>query len=129
MASKKTKAEEPQVENLQQQVEGEVQTPTEQQEQTPINEEKVENPTDTQGVDQTAGEEKKETAKKPAKAKGDEKEVIVEGKDIPENVKNILQCFTGEEKLYVDAIGGVFTYGTKPSERGSAILYRNPFFK
>lgn len=117
------------MENLQQQIEGEAQTSTKQQEPTPTNEETAENPADVQEAEQAAGEEKKGTAKKSVKTNGEEKEVIVEGKDIPESVKNILQCFTGEEKLYVDAIGGVFTYGTKPSERGAAILYRNPFFK
>ena len=49
--------------------------------------------------------------------------------DIPEHVKSVLKAFPNYRELYIGKAGEVFTKGTKPSDRGTAILYRNPYFK
>lgn len=76
-----------------------------------------------QNTEESAKEEKAD------EKKGETKEKAVQGKDIPANVDKILKCFPNEKELYVDARGGVFVPGTKLSEKESAILYRNPYFK
>ena len=48
--------------------------------------------------------------------------------DIPDNVLRILKLFRNMSELYVSKSGSVFTPDTKPSLRGNAILYKNPFY-
>lgn len=49
--------------------------------------------------------------------------------DIPENVLHVLKAFCNYPELYVNKCGGAFMADTKPSIRGNAILYKNPFYK
>lgn len=48
--------------------------------------------------------------------------------EIPDNVKGILKAFNNQPELYVSTTGRVFSPGAKPSLRGNAILYKNPFY-
>ncbi len=48
--------------------------------------------------------------------------------EIPDNVKGILKSFNNYPELYVSAMGRVFSTDAKPSLRGNAILYKNPFY-
>jgi leucyl aminopeptidase (aminopeptidase T) len=48
--------------------------------------------------------------------------------EIPANVQRILKAFNNMPELYVSSTGRVFTPGAKPSLRGNAILYKNPFY-
>lgn len=41
----------------------------------------------------------------------------------------VLKSFPTNESLYVDKHGGAFTTDTPKSIRGSAVLYKNPFYK
>lgn len=130
MARKKTEVEAPQVENpTEEQIEDAVQTTIEdgnaQQEGDGIVEQPAEEPVDQSGEAEKEADAKDETTVESEVA---ETQATVEGDEIPGHIQRILKSFPGYEKLYVDAAGGVFTEGTKPSERGAAILYRNPFF-
>lgn len=49
-------------------------------------------------------------------------------KDIPANVQSILKAFYNMPELYVSTTGRVFSPSAKPSLRGNAILYKNPFY-
>ena len=48
--------------------------------------------------------------------------------EIPANVQRILKAFNNMPELYVSSTGRVFSPGAKPSLRGNAILYKNPFY-
>lgn len=41
----------------------------------------------------------------------------------------VLKSFPTNESLYVDKHGGAYTVDTPESIRGSAVLYKNPFYK
>ena len=86
--------------------------------------ETVEEPTNEEEAP-AAAKEKKQTAKKDKKVEA----VQVPESDIPEHVKSVLKAFHNYRELYIGKAGEVFTKGTKPSDRGTAILYRNPYFK
>ena len=86
--------------------------------------ETVEEPTNEEEAP-AAAKEKKQTAKKDKKVEA----VQVPESDIPEHVKSVLKAFPNYRELYIGKSGEVFTKGTKPSDRGTAILYRNPYFK
>lgn len=49
--------------------------------------------------------------------------------ELPDNIQRILKLYHNMPKLYIDKFGGVFTPDTKPSIRGNAVLYKNPFYK
>lgn len=49
--------------------------------------------------------------------------------ELPDNIQRILKLYRNMPELYVDKFGGVFTVDTKPSIRGHAVLYKNPFYK
>lgn len=49
--------------------------------------------------------------------------------EIPDNIQRILKIHRNMPELYIDKFGGVFTVDTKPSIRGNAVLYKNPFYK
>ena len=86
--------------------------------------ETVEEPTNEEEAP-AAAKEKKQTAKKDKKVEA----VQVPESYIPEHVKSVLKAFPNYRELYIGKAGEVFTKGTKPSDRGTAILYRNPYFK
>lgn len=48
---------------------------------------------------------------------------------LPENIQKVLQAFSDIPEMYINSVGRVFTKGSKPSLRGNAILYKNPFYK
>jgi hypothetical protein len=56
-----------------------------------------------------------------------------ETKPVPENlppfIEAILKTFPSYESLYVDAQGGIYAPCTHSSVRGSATLYKNPYYK
>lgn len=56
-------------------------------------------------------------------------ETVAEIDELPDYAKRVLKLFDNEPYLYVSSKGGAFKPGTKPSERGEAILYKNPFYK
>ncbi len=56
-------------------------------------------------------------------------ETIAEIDELPDYAKRVLKLFDNEPYLYISSKGGAFTPDTKPSERGEAILYKNPFYK
>ena len=86
-------------------------------------EEAVEQPTDenSEEVTEVKDEEPVAKATKPKKAAAAEPE-------IPANVQRILKAFNNMPELYVTSTGRVFSPGAKPSLRGNAILYKNPFY-
>lgn len=49
--------------------------------------------------------------------------------ELPDNIQRILKLYHNMSELYIDKFGGVFTPDTKPSIRGNAALYKNPFYK
>ena len=69
-----------------------------------------------------------EDIKQDAPKEDGKKTQAVETQDIPENVKRILVTFRNMPELYVSKSGSVYTPDTKPSVRGNAILYKNPFY-
>lgn len=56
-----------------------------------------------------------------------EKTVAIE--EIPDYAKKILKLYDSEPELYISKKGGVFPVNTEPSLRGSAILFKNPYYK
>ena len=62
-----------------------------------------------------------------AKATKPKKAAVAEP-EIPANVQRILKAFNNMPELYVSNTGRVFSPGAKPSLRGNAILYKNPFY-
>lgn len=64
----------------------------------------------------------------PPKAKKAKTDAQPSLEEIPDNVKGILKAFNNQPELYVSATGRVFSPGAKPSLRGNAILYKNPFY-
>lgn len=86
-------------------------------------EEAVEQPKDenSEEVTDVKGEEPVAKATKQKKA-------AVAEPEIPANVQRILKAFNNMPELYVSNTGRVFTPGAKPSLRGNAILYKNPFY-
>lgn len=65
------------------------------------------------------------TTESPSK---DSETQTIEEQSIPANIQRILKIFKNMPELYVKPTGGVFTPDTKPSIRGNAILYKNPFY-
>lgn len=57
-----------------------------------------------------------------------QKKAAVAEPEIPANVQRILKAFNNMPELYVSNTGRVFSPGAKPSLRGNAILYKNPFY-
>ena len=53
--------------------------------------------------------------------------VAIETADL--HITNILKAFPGHPELYIDKHGGAYTPQTPKAIRGTAILYKNPFFK
>ena len=49
--------------------------------------------------------------------------------EIPSQVDEVLKSFRSYETLYVDAQGGFFSPDTPKPIRGTAILYKNPYYK
>ena len=49
--------------------------------------------------------------------------------EIPDYAKRVLAMFPEHQKLYVTRNGGAFPASTNPRLRGSAILYKNPYYK
>jgi len=86
-------------------------------------EEAVEQPKDENSEEVTEVKEEESVAKatKPKKA-------AVAEPEIPANVQRILKAFNNMPELYVSNTGRVFSPGAKPSLRGNAILYKNPFY-
>ena len=86
-------------------------------------EEAVEQPKDENSEEVTEVKEEESVAKatKPKKA-------AVAAPEIPANVQRILKAFNNMPELYVSNTGRVFSPGAKPSLRGNAILYKNPFY-
>ena len=86
-------------------------------------EEAVEQPKDENSEEVTEVKEEEPVAKatKPKKA-------AVAEPEIPANVQRILKAFNNMPELYVSNTGRVFSPGAKPSLRGNAILYKNPFY-
>jgi len=56
-------------------------------------------------------------------------EKTVEEKELPDYAKRVLKIFSDQPELYITTKGGAFPPTAKPSERGSAILYKNPYYK
>lgn len=56
-------------------------------------------------------------------------ETTVAIEELPELAKKVLKLYPDMPKLYVSKTGGVFPVNTNPSSRGSAILYKNPFYQ
>ena len=56
-------------------------------------------------------------------------EKAVDIAELPDYAKRVLKLYDNEPYLYVTAKGGAFRPDSKPSERGGAILYKNPFYK
>lgn len=101
----------------------------------------VENPNDetlengTQTVENPQNEQVEEANNKPELENGETEEPNQENvveqpskEEIPVNVLKILKVFNDHEELYVSATGRVFSPEAKPSLRGNAILYKNPFY-
>lgn len=86
-------------------------------------EEAVEQPKDENSEEVTEVKEEESVAKatKPKKAAVAEPEILA-------NVQRILKAFNNMPELYVSNTGRVFSPGAKPSLRGNAILYKNPFY-
>ena len=79
-----------------------------------------------------APKEEKKQDKKPEVPKTPLKPVTEEEialDDIPLYAQNVLRRFSNCPELYVTRAGSVFSPDTKPSLRGDAILYKNPFYK
>lgn len=76
---------------------------------------------------------KKEEEKVEAPVKVEKPEAIsektVEIEEIPDYAKKILKLYDSEPELYISKKGGVFSVNTEPSLRGSAILFKNPYYK
>lgn len=98
----------------------------------------VENPENVVTAEETTNEEQVEkVAEQPVQENSEESaktdEVKPEQKtatenDIPANIQRILKVFKNHPELYVSEAGRVFTPDAKPSVRGNAILYKNPFY-
>ena len=56
-----------------------------------------------------------------------EKTVKIE--ELPDYAKRVLQLYPDEPELYISKKGGVFSKNTQPALRGSAILFKNPYYK
>ena len=68
----------------------------------------------------------------PQKAKVTEKPTkatTVEAVEPDEVVRNTLKMYSQYPTLFVDRLGGVFTPDTPTKIRGTATLYKNPFYK
>lgn len=48
---------------------------------------------------------------------------------LPDYAKRVLKLFNNKPFLYVSSKGGAFDVDSKPSVRGSAILYKNPYYQ
>lgn len=95
----------------------------------PVVENTNENETE-KAVEQPEQENSEEAAKvetKEPQTKKSEKGATAT-KDIPANIQRILKVFKNLPELYVSEAGRVFTPDAKPSLRGNAILYKNPFY-
>lgn len=86
-------------------------------------EEAVEQPKDENSEEVTEVKEEEPVAKATK-----QKKAAVAEPEIPANVQRILKAFNNMPELYVSNTGRVFTPGAKPSLRGNAILYKNPFY-
>lgn len=87
-------------------------------------EEAVEQPKDENSEEVTEVKEEEEPVAKATK----QKKAAVAEPEIPANVQRILKAFNNMPELYVSNTGRVFSPGAKPSLRGNAILYKNPFY-
>ena len=56
-------------------------------------------------------------------------ETTIAEEAIPEHAKGVLKAFNNHKELYVSRTGAAFPADTKPSLRGNAILYKNPYYK
>ena len=86
-------------------------------------EEAVEQPKDENSEEVTEVKEEESVAKATK-----QKKAAVAEPEIPANVQRILKAFNNMPELYVSNTGRVFSPGAKPSLRGNAILYKNPFY-
>lgn len=86
-------------------------------------EEAVEQPKDENSEEVTEVKEEEPVAKTTK-----QKKAAVAEPEIPANVQRILKAFNNMPELYVSNTGRVFSPGAKPSLRGNAILYKNPFY-
>ena len=86
-------------------------------------EEAVEQPKDENSEEVTEVKEEEPVAKAPK-----QKKAATAEPEIPANVQRILKAFNNMPELYVSSTGRVFSPGAKPSLRGNAILYKNPFY-
>lgn len=86
-------------------------------------EEAVEQPKDENSEEVTEVKEEEPVAKATK-----QKKAAVAEPEIPANVQRILKAFNNMPELYVSNTGRVFSPGAKPSLRGNAILYKNPFY-
>ena len=55
-----------------------------------------------------------------------EKTVMEE--ELPDYAKRVLKLYPDEPELYISRKGGVFFKNTEPSLRGTAILFKNPYY-
>lgn len=83
--------------------------------------------------EETEVQSKKENSEEPVaenaeKANEEQPEVATKVEEIPANVQSILKAFNDQPELYVSSNGRVFSPTAKPSLRGNAILYKNPFY-
>ena len=86
-------------------------------------EEAVEQPKDENSEEVTEVKEEE-----PVEKATKQKKAAVAEPEIPANVQRILKAFNNMPELYVSNTGRVFSPGAKPSLRGNAILYKNPFY-
>lgn len=86
-------------------------------------EEAVEQPKDENSEEVTEVKDEEPVAKATK-----QKKAAVAEPEIPANVQRILKAFNNMPELYVSNTGRVFSPSAKPSLRGNAILYKNPFY-
>lgn len=119
MAKKKTEV--PEVEAAVVETQEKVETVAEQTKETIDQADEQPNTENSDQADAAPAEQTKEQEVKAAVA-------IKDPKEIPANVQRILKVFSDKPELYVGDNGRVFSPEAKPSLRGNAILYKNPFY-
>lgn len=117
----KKKAEAPAVETAVVESPENVETVVETTQET--TEEVVEQPQAENSEEVTEAKAEESVAKAPK-----QKKAATAEPEIPANVQRILKAFNNMPELYVSSTGRVFSPGAKPSLRGNAILYKNPFY-
>lgn len=88
---------------------------------------------ETEEVKVEATEVKEEPEAAPEKKESEARPVVtektVEISELPDYAKRVLKLYADQPALYITPKGGAFTLNSKPSERGKAILYQNPYYK